>query len=157
MLSLSCFPINPLWSAGCFSQITSSPSYVDLPARPQSNRSPQTIMPSAAKLGFPHLLSKYACRSIGQLGLLAAVSRIAAILPNDLAPTNMNGPNRTLAVAYSAAVQLSHCGHSCMAQHFCRLKRRCAGRTRPWSISHLRVKFMLTASSLGANHEKSFP
>jgi hypothetical protein len=25
-------------------------------------------------------------------GLLAAVSRIAAILPNDLAPTNMNGP-----------------------------------------------------------------
>jgi hypothetical protein len=29
------------------------------------------------------------------LGLLAAVSRIAAILPNDLAPTNMNGPLRT--------------------------------------------------------------
>jgi hypothetical protein len=25
-------------------------------------------------------------------GLLAAVSRIAAILPSDLAPTNMNGP-----------------------------------------------------------------
>jgi hypothetical protein len=25
-------------------------------------------------------------------GLTAAVSRIAAILPNDLAPTNMNGP-----------------------------------------------------------------
>ena len=58
--------------------------------------------------------------------LLAAVGRIAAILPNDLAPTNMNGPNRTLAVPYNAAAQLSHCGHSCMAQHFCRLKRRCA-------------------------------
>jgi hypothetical protein len=29
------------------------------------------------------------------LRLLAAVSRIAAILPNDLAPTNMNGPLRT--------------------------------------------------------------
>ena len=27
----------------------------------------------------------------GEFGLLAAVSRIAAILPNDLAPTNMNG------------------------------------------------------------------
>jgi len=36
--------------------------------------------------------------------LLAAVSRIAAILPNDLAPTNMNGPNRTLAAPYNAAV-----------------------------------------------------
>jgi hypothetical protein len=57
----------------------------------------------------------------GEFGLLAAVSRIAAILPNDLAPTNMNGPNRTLAAPYNAAVQLSHCGHSCMAQHFCRL------------------------------------
>jgi hypothetical protein len=31
-----------------------------------------------------------------QNGLLAAVSRIAAILPNDLAPTNMTGPLRTL-------------------------------------------------------------
>ncbi|WP_299751534.1 hypothetical protein, partial [uncultured Boseongicola sp.] len=61
-------------------------------------------------------------------GLLAAVSRIAAILPNDLAPTNMNGPNRTFTAPYNAAVQLSHCGHSCMAQHFCRLKRRCADR-----------------------------
>jgi len=30
------------------------------------------------------------------LGSTAAVSRIAAILPNDLAPTNMNGPNRPL-------------------------------------------------------------
>jgi len=28
-------------------------------------------------------------------GLTAAVSRIAAILPNDLAPTNMNGPKLT--------------------------------------------------------------
>jgi hypothetical protein len=36
------------------------------------------------------------------------------------------GPNRTLAVPYNAGVQLSHCRHSCMAQHFCRLKRRCA-------------------------------
>jgi len=60
--------------------------------------------------------------------LLAAVSRIAAILPNDLAPTNMDDPNRTLAAPYNAAVQLSHCGHSCMAQHFCRLKRRCADK-----------------------------
>ena len=32
------------------------------------------------------------------LGLLAAVSRIAAILPNDFAPTNMNGPEPTLVV-----------------------------------------------------------
>jgi hypothetical protein len=46
-----------------------------------------------------------------------------------IAPTNMNGPLRTLAVPYNAGVQLSHCGHSCMAQHFCQLKRRCADKT----------------------------
>ncbi|AXI53806.1 hypothetical protein C1J05_04190 [Sulfitobacter sp. JL08] len=38
-------------------------------------------------------------------GLLAAVSRIAAILPNDLAPTNMNGPLPTL-VVIAAKVRL---------------------------------------------------
>jgi hypothetical protein len=37
--------------------------------------------------------------SIRQIGLLAAVSRIAAILPNDLAPTNMNGPQPTFGAA----------------------------------------------------------
>jgi len=36
-------------------------------------------------------------------GLLAAVSRIAAILPSDLAPTNMNGPLRTSATDPDAA------------------------------------------------------
>jgi len=38
--------------------------------------------------------------------ILAAVSRIAAILPSDLAPTNMNGPEPTLTTTSSAAVQL---------------------------------------------------
>jgi hypothetical protein len=40
-----------------------------------------------------------------------------------------DGPNRTLAAPYNAAVQLSHCGHSCMAQHFCRLKRLLCGQS----------------------------
>ena len=53
----------------------------------------------------------------GNFGLLAAVSRIAAILPNDLAPTNMNGPDQTLAPVTITAQQHSHCCHSCMAQH----------------------------------------
>jgi hypothetical protein len=65
-----------------------------------------------------YALAEKGTGSCDGFGLLAAVSRIAAILPNDLAPTNMNGPNRTLAAPYNAAVQLSHCGHSCMAQHF---------------------------------------
>jgi len=47
-------------------------------------------------------------RSIGQQGLLAAVSRIAAILPNDLAPTNMNGPKLPFVAGLVAAVQLPH-------------------------------------------------
>jgi hypothetical protein len=84
------------------------------------------------------------------LGLLAAVSRIAAILPNDLAPTNMNGPNRTLAAPYNAAVQLSHCGHSCMAQHFCRLKRRCADKaTKNISAANGRFTGMLADANGG--------
>jgi len=57
-------------------------------------------------------------RRIGYSGLLAAVSRIAAILPNDLAPTNMNGPDQPFDPSTSAAVQLSHSCHSCIAQHF---------------------------------------
>ncbi|WP_299752332.1 hypothetical protein [uncultured Boseongicola sp.] len=38
-------------------------------------------------------------------GLLDAVSRIAAILPNDLAPTNMNGPQETFTPRHDAAVR----------------------------------------------------
>ena len=41
----------------------------------------------------------------GCCGLLAAVSRIAAILPNDLAPTNMNGPNQPFNQNLDAAVR----------------------------------------------------
>ncbi|MFT7222051.1 MAG: hypothetical protein ACI8Z1_003674, partial [Candidatus Azotimanducaceae bacterium] len=35
-----------------------------------------------------------------------------------LAPTNMNGPYQPFADCLNAAMQLSHCGHSCIAQHF---------------------------------------
>ena len=35
-----------------------------------------------------------------------------------LAPTGANGPNQTLAAVPNAAPQLSHCCHSCIAQHF---------------------------------------
>jgi hypothetical protein len=61
-------------------------------------------------------------------GLLAAVSRIAAILPNDLAPTNMNGPLRTLNCLPSCCGAARRTGLSCIMQHFCWLKRPCAGQ-----------------------------
>jgi len=64
-------------------------------------------------LSLPHKSSV-----LGRYGLLAAVSRIAAILPNDLAPTNMNGPLRTLASQHDAAMQLSHSRRSSMSQQF---------------------------------------
>jgi hypothetical protein len=51
------------------------------------------------------------------LWALAAVSRIAAILPNDLAPTNMNGPKLPLVGRSDAAPQLRQTGHSCIVQH----------------------------------------
>jgi len=46
------------------------------------------------------------------LGLLAAVSRIAAILPNDLAPTNMNGPLRTFTAPSWCCSAARYCGLS---------------------------------------------
>lgn len=46
------------------------------------------------------------------LRLLAAVSRIAAILPNDLAPTIMNGPKLPFIANVDAAMQLHQTGHS---------------------------------------------
>jgi hypothetical protein len=64
-------------------------------------------------------------------GLLAAVSRIAAILPNDLAPTNMNGPMQTLAGLRNAALRLSQSGHSSAAQHSDVLKDCTAGHCQP--------------------------
>jgi hypothetical protein len=42
---------------------------------------------------------------IDRSGLLAAVSRIAAILPNDLASTNMNGPKLPFVAGLVAAVR----------------------------------------------------
>jgi hypothetical protein len=63
--------------------------------------------------------------------LLAAVSRIAAILPNDLAPTNMNGPMQTLAGLRNAALRLSQSGHSSAAQHSDFLKDCTAGHCQP--------------------------
>ena len=51
------------------------------------------------------------------LRLLAAVSRIAAILPNDLAPTIMNGPKLPFVGRSDAAPQLRQTGHSCIVQH----------------------------------------
>jgi hypothetical protein len=35
-----------------------------------------------------------------------------------LVSSDTTGPNRTLAVPYNAAVQLSHCSHSCTAPNF---------------------------------------
>jgi len=50
-------------------------------------------------------------------GLLAAVSRIAAILPNDLAPTNMNGPLLPLATAPTCCGAARQCRHSLQARN----------------------------------------
>jgi len=69
-----------------------------------------------------------------RFGLLAAVSRIAAILPNDIAPTNLNGPLPTLATGTSAAAQLHQIGHSCITQHFRDANNRNAGLCGPWSL-----------------------
>ena len=48
----------------------------------------------------------------GRIGLLAAVSRIAAILPNDLAPTNMNGPKLPFTSTSGCCGAARHCGLS---------------------------------------------
>jgi hypothetical protein len=48
----------------------------------------------------------HACRSIRQFGLVAAVSRIAAILSNGLDLTDMNGPLLPSAQVIDAAMQL---------------------------------------------------
>jgi hypothetical protein len=60
-------------------------------------------------------------------GILAAVSRIAAILPSDLAPTNMNGP--TFTKIDLTAARHTKSGHSYTLQHF--RPRRSASRTFP--------------------------
>jgi len=51
-------------------------------------------------------------------GILAAVSRIAAILPSDLAPTNMNGPLRTLNCLPSCRGAALRTGLSLQLQNF---------------------------------------
>jgi hypothetical protein len=67
-----------------------------------------------------------------RLGLLAAVSRIAAILANDLAPTNMNGPLLPLVGRSDAAPQLRQTGHSSTLRHFRRVKVGWAGLSCHW-------------------------
>jgi hypothetical protein len=64
----------------------------------------------------------------GRSGLKPAVSRIAAILPNDLAPTNMNGPLPTFTKIDLTAARHTKSGHSCTLQHF--RPRRSASRTK---------------------------
>jgi hypothetical protein len=66
----------------------------------------------------PHWLEGAGTKSKVSKGLLAAVSRMAAILPNDLAPTNMNGPLRTFTASLCCCSAARHCGHSCIVQHF---------------------------------------
>ena len=54
-----------------------------------------------------------------------------------LAADDANGPNRTLAVPYNAAVQLSHCRHSSGAQHFSAINDRdMLGYTETGRASH---------------------
>jgi hypothetical protein len=50
-------------------------------------------------------------------GLTAAVSRIAAILPNDLAPTNMNGPLLPFAHAWQCCGAARQTGLSLQPQN----------------------------------------
>ena len=66
----------------------------------------------------------------GRIGLLAAVSRIAAILPNDLAPTNMNGPLPTLALPPGCCGRSPHCRHSPRAQNLVVGELTVCGRNR---------------------------
>jgi hypothetical protein len=62
-------------------------------------------------------------------GILAAVSRIAGILPSELAPTNMNGPLPTFTKIDLTAARHTKSGHSYTLQHF--RPRRSASRTFP--------------------------
>jgi hypothetical protein len=57
-------------------------------------------------------------RAIKRVLLLAAVSRIAAILPNDLAPTNMNGPLLPFTSTSGCCGAARRTGLSCILQHF---------------------------------------
>ena len=76
------------------------------------------------------------------LGLLAAVSRIAAILPSDLAPTNMNGPKLPFVAGLVAAVQLPQSSHWDILQHFDATNGGSAGQSElslHWSLGPLLV------------------
>ena len=65
-----------------------------------------------ADAAFPTLRAHAARKPNSHNGLLAAVSRIAAIQSNDLALTNMNGPYRTLGTALYCCIRSPCCGHS---------------------------------------------
>ena len=60
--------------------------------------------------GFAQLAVICAKRSIGNFGLVAAVSRIAAILLNGLDLTNMNGPKLTLVMRSVAVLERTQSG-----------------------------------------------
>jgi hypothetical protein len=51
-------------------------------------------------------------------GLFADFSCIAAILPNDLAPTNVNGQLLPFTSTSGCCGAARHCCHWCRAQHF---------------------------------------
>jgi hypothetical protein len=68
----------------------------------------RTSIQTAANVCYPPNAAICASRSICHFGLLAAVSRIAAIQSNDLAPTNMNGPNRTFTSAQIKLMRFSN-------------------------------------------------
>ena len=74
--------------------------------------------------------AKYRDLKRGWLGLLAAVSRIATILPNDLAPTNMNGPYRPLTMPSECCGAARRTGHSLQAHNPAMVKVTLRGTKR---------------------------
>jgi hypothetical protein len=92
--------------------------------------------------------SEIAAAVSASIVFMILLSRPRSILPNDLAPTNMNGPDQPFDPSTSAAVQLSHSCHSCMPQHFCRLKRQCAGLIR----HSLRGRTLMSNGPLANGH-----
>ena len=60
----------------------------------------------------------HASRSMRHFRLFADFSRIAAIQPNVLAPTNVNGPLPPLATTSKCCGAARRSGFSCRARHF---------------------------------------
>jgi hypothetical protein len=71
-------------------------------------------MEAERSMGF---CAMHAAISLMISAVQSRIATIVAVAGEGLGVVPPSGPNRTLAVPYNAAVQLSHCRHSCIVQH----------------------------------------